>query len=507
MSPNRPLIVLDLANNHSGSLEHATKILASIASIASSQVFRIAIKFQYRDLDSFIHPSYRDTEDFPYVRRFLDTRLSWSQFEELTHRAKELGFLTAATPFDEASVSKVIEHNHDFLKIASASITDWPLWEAVSETNIPVVASTAGAAISDVDRVASFLSHHVNEFALMHCVAAYPTRNNDLILNRIDLFRMRYPQVPIGFSTHEDPDNDLAGPLALAKGCVILERHIGQPAEGIELNAYSSTPEQVSSWLARISEATEMFGTGEQLDGTNAAETLALGGLRRGVFLNRDIPQGHTLQNEDVFFAIPLVEGQISANDWSKHLKIQTTGDSASGEPVMWRDIVASDESTTVRDIVRRVTDFLDVSQVTYPANAELEISHHYGLDHFSDVGVSMITVVNREYCKKLLVLLAGQEHPEQWHDVKEETFHVLHGELSLWLDESHMELAPGDVVVVERGVRHRFSTRTGCIIEEISTRHEGIDSFYVDPAIGNNQNRKTYIRYWRNKATSTVVF
>ena len=41
-----------------------------------------------------------------------------------------------------------------------------------------------------------------------------------------------------------------------------------------------------------------------------------------------------------------------------------------------------------------------------------------------------LINVINREYCKKVLVQLAGQMHPWHFHKRKEETFLVLWGEL-----------------------------------------------------------------------------
>jgi mannose-6-phosphate isomerase-like protein (cupin superfamily) len=127
----------------------------------------------------------------------------------------------------------------------------------------------------------------------------------------------------------------------------------------------------------------------------------------------------------------------------------------------------------------------------------DLEISHHYGLDHFDEVGLTMLTVVNRGYCKKLLMLLPGQQHPEQYHQRKEETFHVLHGELTLQLDGVNRACRPGDVVTVEPGVRHAFHSQEGAIIEELSSTHFSNDSFYTDEAINANRDRKTLLSYW----------
>jgi hypothetical protein len=55
----------------------------------------------------------------------------------------------------------------------------------------------------------------------------------------------------------------------------------------------------------------------------------------------------------------------------------------------------------------------------------------------------------------------------------------------------------PGDVIVVEPGVRHQFVSPTGCVIEEISSTHFKNDSFYTDESINQNPHRKTLLTYW----------
>jgi len=102
-------------------------------------------------------------------------------------------------------------------------------------------------------------------------------------------------------------------------------------------------------------------------------------------------------------------------------------------------------------------------------------------------------------YCKKLIVLLPGQKHPTQYHRQKEETFHVLFGDVDIELDGTLKRLTTGDIMTVEPGVRHYFGSENGSIIEEISSTHYTDDSFYLDPAIMENENRKTLLTYWFN--------
>ena len=136
-------------------------------------------------------------------------------------------------------------------------------------------------------------------------------------------------------------------------------------------------------------------------------------------------------------------------------------------------------------------------AEVVYPGGAELEISHHYGVENFYETGITMITVVNREYCKKLIAVLPKQNHPEQFHKKKEETFHVLYGDVQLYLNGEHRELSAGDAITIQQEERHSFTTKTGCVIEEISSTHYKDDTYYTDEKIGQNKHRKTFLKYW----------
>ena len=48
------LVVLDLANNHQGSVSHGKRIIDACASFQDTFQLRVAVKFQFRDLDHYI---------------------------------------------------------------------------------------------------------------------------------------------------------------------------------------------------------------------------------------------------------------------------------------------------------------------------------------------------------------------------------------------------------------------------------------------------------------------
>ena len=491
------LFILEMANNHMGSVEHGLHVIREFAKVCKEFPFKFAFKMQYRQLDTFIHPDYRERMDIKYVKRFSETSLNREDTKRLVAEIKAQGFLSICTPFDQDSVDRIIEDGFEVLKIASCSFTDWPLLERIGSCDLPVIGSTAGISIDNIDNVVSFMRHRDKEFVLMNCVAEYPTPNQNLQLNQIDFLKQRYLDLRIGYSTHEDPASTASIGLAIAKGCDIFEKHVAVPTDEYGINAYSSTPQQVRDWLAAAKNAFAMCGiSGRRIEPT-PSEMASLISLRRGIYAKQDVAAGARINDSDVFMAIPTQEGHITANEWSKYNHFYATRDIKKGEPVLADNTRLEQVRQRVYDIVQRVKKLLQQGNIVIPGESKLEISHHYGIDRFDEVGISMITVVNRGYCKKLIAVLAGQSHPEQFHKQKEETFHILHGVLDVVLDGNKKQCGPGDVITVEAGVRHAFSSSEGAVLEEISSTHIKDDSFYSDPAINKNAERKTFITFW----------
>lgn len=151
VSPENPLFILEMANNHMGSLEHGLRIIRTMHEATKDFPFQKAFKFQFRNLDTFIHPSYQGRDDIKYVKRFSETRLSEDDFTAMKAEMERLGFLSICTPFDETSVGRIEEQGFSAIKIASCSFTDWPLLERVILSPLPVLASTAGATLEETD--------------------------------------------------------------------------------------------------------------------------------------------------------------------------------------------------------------------------------------------------------------------------------------------------------------------------------------------------------------------
>ncbi len=68
-------------------------------------------------------------------------------------------------------------------------------------------------------------------------------------------------------------------------------------------------------------------------------------------------------------------------------------------------------------------------------------------------------------------------EFPWHSHEMEDELFMVLDGEMSIELEDSRVKLTTGDLYVVPKGTAHRPSAAEECLIllfEKKSTRHTG---------------------------------
>ena len=494
---DNPLVIFEMANNHMGDLDHGLSIIDAYGELAKQYPFDFGFKFQFRNIPTFIHPEYKERLDIKAVKRFSETVLTENQFEQMVERVRELGLSVISTPFDEMSVELAERLEVDILKVASCSFTDWPLLEKIVNYDKPIIASTAGASLQDVDRVVSFFQHREKDFAIMHCVGEYPTKSENLQLNQIALLASRYPDIVIGYSTHEQPDNYESVLVALGRGARIFEKHVSLETEKYKKNDYSVVPEQAKLWLDSALRGYEMMGVINGRHPISKKEVADLRQFQRGVFVTQEVAEGKTLVQEDVFFAFPNKEDQLLANDWSKYHRHIPHHSLTAQSPIMVENVAIDDKRSHVYKICQDVKKLFNEAGVVYPGGVELEISHHYGIEKFYETGITMVTVVNRDYCKKLIAVLPGQQHPEQYHNEKEETFHLLFGDIQLTLNGENVDMCCGDTITIEPGVRHKFDSKGGCVIEEISTTHQISDSFYTDPLIMENHDRKTILKYW----------
>ncbi len=314
------LFVLELANNHWGSLDRGIKIVRDHAQVVRFNNIKAAIKLQFRDVENFIHKDFKGNQQERYIKKTEATKLSKEDFKKMIDEIVKVGCIPMATPFDEASVQTCVDMELPIIKIASSDSNDWPLIERISSTKKPTIISTGGTSEKDLDDVVKFFENRNIPLAINHCVSLYPSEDEDLNLNQIDYMVNRYPNNVIGFSTHEYHDWSSSVMISYAKGVRTWERHIDIDYNDVTVSKYCSIPDQVDQWFKSFKKAIEMCGQfSNQRRIIKKEEIEYLDKLVRGVYLKRDLKKGYEFSSEkldkDFYLAIPLKKGQLSCRE------------------------------------------------------------------------------------------------------------------------------------------------------------------------------------------------
>ena len=310
------LFVLEMANNHDGSVERGLKIIQDYGRIVRFNNIKAAMKFQLRDIDGFVHKDWCARKDIRYIFRTLETHLPDGDYATMVKACRQNGFLSMATPFDERSVDLCSKLGISMLKLASSDVNDWELIEKIATTRKPVIVSTGGTSQKDLDDLVTFFENRNIPLAINHCVSIYPTADEELELNQVDYLKNRYPDHVVGLSTHEYHDWASSMLIAYAKGARTFERHVDIPSDGRKISPYCSLPDQIDAWFKAYKKAKEMCGApGSQKRVPAGKEVGYLDLLVRGVYAKHDLPEGHVIAKGDVYLAIPLQKGQISCRE------------------------------------------------------------------------------------------------------------------------------------------------------------------------------------------------
>jgi sialic acid synthase SpsE len=331
------LFVLEAANNHWGDLERGKKIIRDYSTVVRQNNVKAAIKFQFRDVDNFIHSDYKGNEDIRYIKKTEATKMAPEDYKVLGEAVRRSGCIPMATAFDEMSVDLCANLGFPIFKVASSDINDWPLLERIAHYKLPTIVSTGGASEQAIDQVVLFFEHRDIPLAINHCVSLYPSEDSELELYQISYLRKRYSNHVIGFSTHEKTSWDVSMHISYALGARTWERHIDIDYEGVPVSSYCSLPHQIDEWFKAFHKTREMLGTSTSIRRTiPKAEIEYLDALVRGVYAKRDLPAGYVFDNEtfsrDFQLAVPLRKGQISTREVVNGVELVSAV--RAGEPV-----------------------------------------------------------------------------------------------------------------------------------------------------------------------------
>lgn len=331
-----PYVIAEVSGNHNKELGKALKMIEVAAECGAD-----AVKFQTYTADSLTLPS--NKPDFQITagtwagwnlhELYQEAATPYEWFPALFDHGRAMGITVFSSPFDNEAVDLLEGLEAPAYKIASNEFTDWPLIRHTAQTGKPVILSTGTASLQEVGDTVRFLEGEgVTDYALLHCVSAYPAPMNSAHMRNITALRDQFP-VPIGFSDHT---LDITAPIvAAALGAAIIEKHfVLDRSEGGPDSSFAIEPFELKRLCETVRDAHAAMG-GPQF-GLKEAETKSPI-YRRHFYATRDIAAGEIIGPDNVK-AIRARKG-IAAREFERLFGAKAASAIAAHEPVTWEAV------------------------------------------------------------------------------------------------------------------------------------------------------------------------
>lgn len=297
-------VIAEIGHNHQGKLDQC-KQLFKLAKDCGAH----AVKLQKRDNRELFT---REMYDSPYNsenafaptygahREFLE--FGRDEYLELKAYAAEIGITFFSTAFDFSSADFLADIDLPAFKMASGDLTNIPLLKYVAQMGKPMFISTGGAEMEDVIRAYDAIMPINSQLCIMQCTAAYPPTYEQLNLRVIEAYRKRFPEVVIGFSSH---DSGISMPLiAYMLGARAVEKHftLNRAMKGTD-HAFSLERGGLRRLVRDLQRTRVALGDGVK----RAYETEAppLFKMAKKLVVCHALPKGHVLARSDIAIKTP----------------------------------------------------------------------------------------------------------------------------------------------------------------------------------------------------------
>ncbi|UCE56866.1 MAG: N-acetylneuraminate synthase family protein [Desulfobacterales bacterium] len=297
-------VIAEIGHNHQGRLETA-KEMFKVAKECGAD----AVKLQKRDnRQLYTKAGYNKPYDhensfgttYGEHREFLE--FGWFEYKELLDYASEIGVTMFATAFDFNSADFLAKLDAPAFKIASGDLKSIPLLSHIAEFQKPMVLSTGGGTMEDVNRAYDAIMPINQQLCILQCTAGYPAEFDELNLRVISTFRERFPETVIGLSSH---DNGIAMAVAAYMlGARVVEKHftLNHTWKGTD-HAFSLEPIGFKKMVRDLRRLKAAMGDGVKR--VYESEVTPIIKMGKKLVAARDLPDGHAIRREDIAIKSP----------------------------------------------------------------------------------------------------------------------------------------------------------------------------------------------------------
>jgi N-acetylneuraminate synthase/sialic acid synthase len=187
-------------------------------------------------------------------------------------------------------------------KIASGDLTNVPLLKYVASFQKPMIISTGGATIVDVQRAYDAVMPINTQLCIMQCTSGYPCAFEEMNLTVLATYREQFPDAVIGLSAH---DSGIAMALVgYMLGARVIEKHfsLNRAMKGTD-HAFSLERPGLRKLVRDLHRARMALGDGVKRRYPSEKDPMYK--MAKKLVAARNLPAGRNLTREDIAIKSP----------------------------------------------------------------------------------------------------------------------------------------------------------------------------------------------------------
>ena len=247
-------IIAEIAQGYQGSEKLAN--LLTKGAIASNAD---AVKFQLVYADELATP------DYEHYQLFKELEMEQSIWNDICKQIHDADRKVYFDVFGLLSLDMAKKTGADGVKLSTTEFYNNALFDgAIAQFDI-LYLSVGGIPVEDIDKKLSTLSkEQVDKICLMYGFQSEPTPLDQNNLNKLSIFKNRYPNFRVGFMDHSDGALDDAYHLplvAMGTGIQVIEKHITLDRE-LKIEDYISgvTPSEFIRFVSLVRRFESVLG-------------------------------------------------------------------------------------------------------------------------------------------------------------------------------------------------------------------------------------------------------
>lgn len=310
-------IIAEIGINFNGSLELAKKLIDAAVEAGCD-----AAKFQAFTADNMYPKNAGELEredySFSIYEAVKSFELPKGWVPLLKQYCDEKGIIFFSSICDEEQADFYDQVDVPIFKTTSYAITHLPLIEHTALKGKPMIMSTGGATLEEIDEAYTVARKFTDKIILLHCFIKYPAPLHEINMNVVETMKKRFPDAVIGYSDHTSEPID-APVAAVFKGAKVIEKHItlDRDMKGPD-HFFAVNPAELKEMVTAVREAEQKISRGEKVE----VDQAVLGNFEKKLSPEEEYLRRFAYQT--IFTSAPVKKGEMISR---RNIKVLRPGE------------------------------------------------------------------------------------------------------------------------------------------------------------------------------------